>query len=764
MPTLIKKKKILLVSLVICLILSAVFIFAAPAAKAGWLDIVTKPGEMVGQLLAWLTYSILWVLSRLIAIAAFLLEAVFRLEETTGFTFTKVTVVTQGWQITRGLCNMLFAVILLVMAFDTILQLDKFPVKRILPKLILVALLINFSLVFCGIFIDFSQILTRYFIDAAGGANHSIADQLANGLNIAKVFNTPTSGLESAEDLRAALGGGAASLLAIFGSLLFGIVIILVATFAIGAGAIFMLIRLVSLWLLLITAPLAWVSMLVPGAPGIGDIAGKWWGNFFKWTFFAPTYAFFIYLAVLVAGTPFFNLAQTASQKRLTGDIFINSFLSPDNGISLLLQYVVIIIILIAGLQSAQTAGVVGAGKVLAWGKKAGDKISGTAKGYAKRPGQYAYDQLASGTVNRAGNLVANLGLTKLGGRIKAKATQMETKPEEREQHKAYAALTRTMSDQDLQNEVNSARGIRSLLAARQAKERGLLEKDPTTKFEPGDLKEGTPEYAAAKAEHERKNEEKLAASKATILKARDTFNTYGLKDDRGKTKEGRDLEDVAFDVLPINEQAGVIRRAKENGNLDKVKSRVLRDPQAMESIVAELSPPELADIFKKWGKKTRDAAEETLLKSFADLAAVSKEKMDLEVKKRQSYASLTGRVGAAFQSNGVLDEKGRAELANYVSTLTAAKVADIRHEKREEDLKLVGQFAKPELVASFIREKSASAEQKVFFSKGLELNPDRETKKFLNNPAIAVTEKEYRSKGINEVKTRARDRRNPSA
>jgi len=156
--------------------------------------------------------------------------------------------------------------------------------------------------------------------------------------------------------------------------------VILIAFFTIAVGAIFMLIRLVSLWVLLITAPLAWLAMVVP-IPGLSSITGDWWKKFFQWTFFAPIYAFFIYLAVLAASTPIFKLAQTPAQQKVTGSIFMNNFLSPDKGLSLLLQYIVTIIILLTGLKTAQSSGLAGAEKVL----KGAKDLAGVAGGFAER-------------------------------------------------------------------------------------------------------------------------------------------------------------------------------------------------------------------------------------------------------------------------------------------------------------------------------------------------------------------------------------------
>lgn len=729
MPTLTKNKKILLASLSVILVLAVVFVATASNAKAGFWEAISNPGLLVTSLLAWVAYGILWLFSKLVALSGFFLESVFQIE-----TFTKVPIVTAGWQVTRGLCNIIFAIILLAMAFDTILQTSKFPIRTVLPRLIIVALLINFSLVFCGIIIDFSQILTNFFIDAAGGTTNSISTQLVNGLNMTQVFKTPTDTTNEA-DLRAQFGGTSGSLLTIFGSLVLSIIIVLIAAFALAAGAIFMVIRMVSLWILLITAPLAWVSMIAPGLPGLSNIVGDWWRNFFKWTFFAPIYAFFIYLAVLAAApgangtSAIFQNVQTAAQKQVTQGIFTNSFLS--GGLFMLLQYLVIIMLLLAGLKTAQSSGLLGANAVMAWGKKAGNKI----KDYAKRPAGAVYDKYANKAVQWTGDKINEYTpFARYGRRLKAKGVAMETSAENKEQHKAYANLTKTMSDQDLGKEVQNAYGIRKLIAARQAKERGLLDRTDDV---------------------------------ATVKKAMDTFGAYGLKDNEGKTKERKDLEDVRFDALGLDynnkddakKLESIIIRAKENGNLEKIKEKVAGNENAMNA-VANVLKHEFDDMYKKWGKKAKDAAKNALKESFKNDDSWS----DAGKQRRQTYASITGEINTAFSlkkdaSGNLVDGDNGTELfKKHIQGLTAAKITEIRHKDKEEDLKIIGQYAKPELVEAFARERGASAEQKMFFNAGVEKNPDPKAKEFINiNPGAT----QYQPKGINERRRRNRPQQN---
>src|SRR3989338_3340136 len=58
------------------------------------------------------------------------------------------------WVIMRDFVNMFFVFALLLIAFSTILRLRQYEAKQLLPKLVLYAVLVNFSLTICGLFID----------------------------------------------------------------------------------------------------------------------------------------------------------------------------------------------------------------------------------------------------------------------------------------------------------------------------------------------------------------------------------------------------------------------------------------------------------------------------------------------------------------------------------------------------------------------------------------------------------------------------------
>lgn len=66
--------------------------------------------------------------------------------------------VTVGWDMTRGLANMFLLLLFVVIAFGFILRIESVESRKSLPRLIIVALLINFSKLFVGMIVDMATI------------------------------------------------------------------------------------------------------------------------------------------------------------------------------------------------------------------------------------------------------------------------------------------------------------------------------------------------------------------------------------------------------------------------------------------------------------------------------------------------------------------------------------------------------------------------------------------------------------------------------
>jgi hypothetical protein len=293
---------------------------------------------------------------------------------------------------------MFFVLILLVIAFATILRIETYGMKALLPKLIIAALLINFSLVLAGTIIDFSQVVTHFFHDQVKG-EFGISAQIAKIANIQKSVE-----INSEADIATKLATGTAGIFMLIFSIFLGITLIFCAGLVLIFGAFFLIVRLITLWILLILAPLAWFLWILPAT---AHLFRQWWNTFLKWTFFAPIYVFFVYLAIKAGeGGSFASLVKTETQTILDKsgfkDVLVASLLAQPR---LLIQCIVIIGILFGGLIVAQKMGVYGAQGAM-----------GMAKFFGKGAAGYASRRLAGYKIPLAGT--AGKMLSKFGEKM----------------------------------------------------------------------------------------------------------------------------------------------------------------------------------------------------------------------------------------------------------------------------------------------------------------------------------------------------------
>lgn len=288
-----------------------------------------------------------------------------------------------GWTITRDLVNMFFVLILLLISFATILRIESYGIKALLPKLIILALLINFSLVLVGVVIDFSGVLTAAFL--VDGDGKAFVGKIANNMGLPK-----TQGTNVEED-----GGVNWEKVAkenvfwqVISSLLLSIIFTTIAAFVIGAFAFMLLARVIIIWFLVILAPLAWFFAILPATKRMFN---QWWSAFIKWVFFAPAAVFFIYLSVR-AWTEFIQGRIPAPGEKITEgmETIINQgviegkilpqVMEPAN----LVQFFLACGMLIGSLIVAQKMGVYGAAGAINMGKRMSKKAGKLSAGGTK--------------------------------------------------------------------------------------------------------------------------------------------------------------------------------------------------------------------------------------------------------------------------------------------------------------------------------------------------------------------------------------------
>ncbi|OGM89709.1 hypothetical protein A3J77_01795 [Candidatus Wolfebacteria bacterium RBG_13_41_7] len=163
--------------------------------------------------------------------------------------------------------------------------------KQTLWKLIVAALLVNFSLTIAGAFISVSNIFTDFFLQNLNGK--SISDGLMGVLNPQALIEVEDA---SAWDI---LTGMFSYLFKYIASLLFVIVFNFIIILTFFALFIMLLIRAIMLGLLLVIMPIVWLLWIFPGT---SQYWNQWWSNFIRWTFFAPIVLFFIVLVISSGG------------------------------------------------------------------------------------------------------------------------------------------------------------------------------------------------------------------------------------------------------------------------------------------------------------------------------------------------------------------------------------------------------------------------------------------------------------------------------
>ena len=217
-------------------------------------------------------------------------------------TLTHGGFVDTGWQLSRDIANMFFIVILLVIAFATMLKLEIYAAKKTLVTFIIIALLINFSQVIAGVIIDITNIVMNFFRDAATNATSIFINQ-----NIAYEFfknQGPDTLLGLARDLLDICK----TPMYIIGQLLMVIITgITGVLFNIFSFLILLLygvvltLRIVMIWILVILAPLAWLGRILPATKGWWN---SWWKSFFQWAVVGIPLLFFLWLTGLVLANP----------------------------------------------------------------------------------------------------------------------------------------------------------------------------------------------------------------------------------------------------------------------------------------------------------------------------------------------------------------------------------------------------------------------------------------------------------------------------
>lgn len=455
------------------------------------------------------------------------------LELSTKFDDSTLNIINIGWGLSLDIANGFFILILLAIAIATILGFESFNYKKALPILLLVALLINFSMVIGGVVIDATNVPALFFSDTIR----------TSGLPSELVMNAFVMG--SVKKMQSDSGGLLDKLGDISGNFidlllmqLYETFSLIVAIFIFLSGAVYMIQRAFWLWFLLMISPFAWLALAIPGQKKYWS---TWWDKFIKWCLFAPVYLFFLHLALLIS-----KKTALISVTNSTLDTF---------SVTNIMQLLIVAFLMFMGITAGNSLGVAGSNFVVNYAnkmkgaaskkfsdlrsksplsaEKLGEKFGGLgARGLAAIPG-----------VGR----VAGYRKDEVSGRLeldRQKQRQEDMEKEKLRHTGRMAGMDENQKRAYLENVTTSARSGTGTTSLEQAAAINMLMEDKEamenlTQVEQGYLRQAV---AAAKSATQRNN---IAVSYVSSMKTR----AADIKEATAAIKEAREKQEKAFEA-----------------------------------------------------------------------------------------------------------------------------------------------------------------------------------------------------------------------
>lgn len=332
-----------------------------------------------------------------------------------------------SWRTIRDFINMFFILILIIMAFGTIFNIEKYSWHNLLAPFLIAAIFINFSYVIVQYIITIGNGLAAVFMNAIN--NQDISQLLMKGAGIQGFFTLDQNGQLSI----LASGSGVRLITTLIFAIIFSVMILI----AFATAFIFSLIRIPILWFLIILSPAA---IFCYALPNLQKPWNKWRSALISWTFFLPVYLFFLMFAFIFLGNN--------NPEQLTGTPISSSFL--NSFFQNVFTYVLTLIFLVGGLYMAKQTGdltAMGVGSAFKW---TNEKV--------KRffPGRNIYEGAKQGLKAR-GEEIKEKGVFGIGGEQATRLKQATWA--ERFGAVSGGTTTRGLYDKQLADEVNKLKG-----------------------------------------------------------------------------------------------------------------------------------------------------------------------------------------------------------------------------------------------------------------------------------------------------------------
>lgn len=564
-----------------------------------------------------------------------------------------------AWGILRDVGNMLLLFGFIFIGIAMILDLHSYPAKKTLPRLIIFAILMNFSLFAAEAVIDTSNVLSSvmYAQSSTDSCDYDKeAKEVGSGEGMANLTSDENCFLNT---------GIAGKIMEVSGtSGIFDtgpntysnpVVLIMLALFAtvaavvLFAGSIMLLIRAVTLAFLMVLAPIGFAALAIPGLQKRGE---EWWSKLIHQSFFAPIYLLLIFISLKIAetitGGSATSLAAAVAQPH-------------SSTMGIILSFALVIGFLIGSLVMAKKFGAMGADFAI---KTAGGLTYGTMGLVGRRTGGAAFNAAAKGvgkTKWGRSTLLGNFTYDTLNRGAKSsfdlramkatKALAKATKLDFGEPGKAAAKGIVGEADAKKERQIERAKGFEQNKKEREAQ-------------------------AAAEA---------AAAAEKKAQEQRDKETRERVAAERRRTEE-MDLK-PRREALARKEEE--IRRAREQGDEELAKS--LEATYATDLKQYEIIERAMRDRIKE----IEDAADETRKKSAKKVTDFETRAKEAKNRPKTQYADSIAnrgiRIGNANVHVDSMSRSANAQAAKKIREDLNKSKTQIALENLEKSVKSVG-------------------------------------------------------------------------
>ncbi|MCD6402273.1 hypothetical protein J7L36_00235 [bacterium] len=312
------EKKIKYLALILLLIY-LVFPCSASADLAGILDTAEVALEGVEEISGPIAKQLLTILFGyvfgliILYFSTFLLQYSMALTATTNalgdvyLSLTKNPMVLSGWNFVSGITNMFLILIFVVIALAMILRIETFQAKKALPRLLIVALLTNFSLVFIGMLVDIANIFYNTIFITSWNTPYTIVSALLMSGTSAFISLGTMLATWAASYMIPFVGSAAqyalVTMINIVSFPLISFMVFQVFCFFLISGifliyAFLFIARVFIIQLLAIISPLAFLCFILPQTQKYWN---EWLKHLIEWTFLGIFLLFFLSLGLNIA-------------------------------------------------------------------------------------------------------------------------------------------------------------------------------------------------------------------------------------------------------------------------------------------------------------------------------------------------------------------------------------------------------------------------------------------------------------------------------